>query len=80
MMLALYCKFIKLKEGKSAVTIDRVAKHMHIKQDELEEEERAKAERRLNAYRQMADEQIRHMLDTVMTLSYLEKSATNHSS
>ena len=79
MMLALYYKFIKLKEGKSAVAIDRVAKHMHIKQDELEEE-RAKAERRMNAYRQMADEQIRHMLDTVMTLSYLEKSATNHSS
>ena len=60
------------------MTIDRVAKHMHIKQDELEE--RAKAERRMNAYRQMADEQIRHMVDTVMSLSYLDKSARNHSS
>ena len=30
MMLALYYKFSKLKHGKTAMTLDRVAKHMKV--------------------------------------------------
>ena len=80
MMLALYYKFSKLKRVMTAMALDRVAKHMKVSNvSELEREERERAERRVKAYRQMADEQIKHMIDTIMSLSHLDKSATNPS-